>query len=74
MNLNPKAVDPPRVIISDGRLLENSLENMNLTKYWLDRILKKKQIKVKDIFIMTADKTGNYYIVENNLTGKESPE
>lgn len=74
LNLNPKAVDPPRVIISDGRLLENSLENMNLTKYWLDRILKKKQIKVKDIFIMTADKTGNYYIVENNLTGKESPE
>ena len=74
LNLNPKAVDPPRVIISDGRILENSLENMNLTKHWLDRILKKKQIKVKDIFIMTADKTGNYYIVENNLTGKESPE
>lgn len=72
-NLNPKAVDPPQVIIADGKLLEKALETMNLTKYWLDRILKKKQIRVKDIFIMTADRTGKYYIVENNHTGREKP-
>lgn len=73
LNLNPKAVDPPQVIIADGKLLEKALETMNLTKYWLDRILKKKQIRVKDIFIMTADRTGKYYIVENNHTGREKP-
>ena len=73
LNLNPKAVDPPQVIIADGKLLEKALETMNLTKYWLDRILKKKQIRVKDIFIMTADRTGKYYIVENNHTGRENP-
>lgn len=73
LNLTPKAVDPPQVIIADGKLLEKALETMNLTKYWLDRILKKKQIRVKDIFIMTADRTGKYYIVENNHTGREKP-
>lgn len=73
LNLTPKAVDPPQVIIADGKLLEKALETMNLTKYWLDRILKKKQIRVKDIFIMTADRTGKYYIVENNHTGRENP-
>lgn len=73
LNLNPKAVDPPQVIIADGKLLEKALETMNLTKYWLDRILKKKQIRVQDIFIMTADRTGKYYIVENNHTGRENP-
>lgn len=73
LNLTPKAVDPPQVIIADGKLLEKALETMNLTKYWLDRILKKKQIKVQDIFIMTADRTGKYYIVENNHTGRENP-
>lgn len=73
LNLNPKAVDPPQVIIADGKLLEKALETMNLTKYWLDRILKKKQIRVQDIFIMTADRTGKYYIVENNHTGREKP-
>jgi len=73
LNINRKAVDPPQVIISDGKLLEKSLETMNLTKYWLERILKKKHIEIKDIFIMTADKTGCYYIIENNHTGKEKP-
>ena len=28
-----------------AKRLEKALETMNLTKYWLDRILKKKQIK-----------------------------
>lgn len=71
MKRNP--VDPPQVIISDGQLLEKSLKTMNLTRSWLDRILKKKQIKVQDIFIMTADKNGSYYIIENNRKGEEKP-
>ncbi|MDE5946260.1 MAG: DUF421 domain-containing protein [Oscillospiraceae bacterium] len=73
MGIKLKASDPPQVIISDGILLEKSLENTNHQKSWLDSILKEKKIKIEDIFIMTADRNGKYYIIENNLIGKETP-
>ena len=59
--------DPPCVIINDGIFLGKAFSILNLEKKWLDDILQKKQLRIKDIFLMTADKNGNYNIIEKEL-------
>lgn len=58
------------VIVSDGEIAYSSLRFCKLTEQWLLNILKKEKIKMKDIFIMTADKSRNYKIIkkEGQLT------
>lgn len=73
LNIKQESIDPPQVIISDGRLLEKSMTTLNLNKKWLDNVLNKKKITIEEIFIMTADKNKEYYIVEKNHNGKEKP-
>ena len=55
---------PPMVIISDGVVLEKALKNCNLTKKWLNNVLKENGVSAKDIFLMTCDPTAQYYIVK----------
>ena len=59
--------DPPCIIINDGIFLGKAFSVLNLEKKWLDDILHKKQLHIKDIFLMTADKNGNYNIIEKEL-------
>ena len=52
------------VVINDGKLLGNSVKLCNSTNKKILKILKKKNIQIKDVFIMTADRSGNYKIIE----------
>ncbi|MBR2639821.1 MAG: DUF421 domain-containing protein [Oscillospiraceae bacterium] len=63
---NPKSAKdfPPLVLISDGVLCSKSLSACNLSERWLSGVLKKNELSEKDIFLMTCDPYGNYYIVE----------
>ena len=54
----------PFVIISDGRLITESLECCNMTKEELSEILKSRRLERKDILILAADKKGVTYIAE----------
>ncbi|MBR4023348.1 MAG: DUF421 domain-containing protein [Ruminococcus sp.] len=56
--------NPPVIIITDGKVLERSLSEINADTKWLNVILKKEKKKAADIFIMTADRNKNYYIVD----------
>jgi len=56
--------NPPVIIITDGKVLERSLSEINADTKWLNGILKKEKKKAADIFIMTADRNKNYYIVD----------
>lgn len=56
--------NPPVIVITDGKVLERSLSEINADTKWLNGILKKEKKKAADIFIMTADKNKNYYIVD----------
>ena len=56
--------NPPVIIITDGKVLERSLSEINSDTKWLNGILKKEKKKAADIFIMTADRNKNYYIVD----------
>lgn len=60
--------DPPHVIISDGVLLDTTINVLSLSKSELQKTLKQHELKYSDIFIMTADKERNYFISLKNGT------
>lgn len=51
------------VIVSDGEIAKSSMKICSLGTNWLYDTLKKENISIKDIFIMTADKYKNYQII-----------
>ncbi len=56
--------DPPSVIIRDGIRDRDQLKIIALGEDWLTKILRENGISESRIFLMTADKNGNYDIVE----------
>lgn len=56
--------DPPSVIIRDGIRDRDQLKIIALGEDWLTKILRENKISESRIFLMTADKNGNYDIVE----------
>lgn len=54
---------PPAVVISDGQLIKSALTAYELEEQWVMDVVSKRQQKLSDIFLMTADKQKNFYIV-----------
>ena len=76
--ITPKAVadpksgsdTPPMVLISDGVLCSKTLSACNLTKKWYEGVLKKENLLLRDVFLMTCDPSAKYYIVEKEKSKK----
>ena len=52
----------PSVIISDGKIVENKLQEQNITQVLLDKILKTLKIKkLKEIIVFSIDKNKKVY-------------
>lgn len=62
LSLPPQELET--IIISDGEIAESSLSLCNLSKSWLKGVLKEKQLSLKDVFIMTADRNKNFNIIK----------
>jgi len=56
----------PVVIVSDGALSQGSLDLCSATREWVEGVLKKEKTKLSDVFLMTADKSKQYYIVKKD--------
>lgn len=52
------------VVISDGEISDFSLSLCNLSKDWVMGILKGQNVKLDDVFIMTANKNKDFYIIK----------
>jgi uncharacterized membrane protein YcaP (DUF421 family) len=61
-NIQGKSIDPPMVVISDGKMIPNALKMLNLSQEWLLKTITEKNLKVQDVFIMTADSNGLVYL------------
>ncbi|MBD5142632.1 MAG: DUF421 domain-containing protein [Oscillospiraceae bacterium] len=59
-----KNVNPPQIIIADGKLREHALSSIGQDKKWLDLILKTTDISIAEIFMMTADNACRYHIIK----------
>lgn len=52
------------VIISDGEIAECSMQLCGITEEWLNQTLRKNNVSIKDIFIMTATSEHQYSIIK----------
>lgn len=68
MNINNPPANLPHTLISDGKIMKNQLKLFDIDADKLTKILKHLKIKnVKDIIILSLDKSGKvYYQTKNN--------
>lgn len=52
------------VIISDGEISEFSASLCGISKQWIEGVLKGEGLQLSDVFIMTANKSKDYYLVK----------
>ncbi len=64
MQLNLPDDPLPLPVISDGKIIPDSLKALDTTANDLRKILKPKHIAPKDVFLMTLDRDGNYSITK----------
>jgi uncharacterized membrane protein YcaP (DUF421 family) len=70
MNLSVAEGGLPVIVVSDGRILDHNLHQMNRTRGWLYQKLQEEGLKsVKDVFLMTLDETGGVYLTEKGEEG-----
>ena len=60
---HPKDEGIPYVLISDGVLLKTGLRDAGLSLSDLDGILRRAQVKRKDVFLLTCDKNGKTVLI-----------
>ena len=63
-----KEITIPLVIISDGKLVKSNLNYLNLDINWVLDFLLKKNLQIKNIFIMTSDKNKKIFIAKKEKT------
>lgn len=62
LNMPADNTDPPQVIVSDGEVMPTALKSLGFNEQFVKNTSRKAGIRVQDIFIMTADGTGNCFI------------
>lgn len=62
LTLAPREV--PVVVISDGMVLEDGLRGASMSRKQLNRILEKEQVSVRDVFLLSADKSHRYTLIQ----------
>ncbi len=56
------------IIVSDGTVAVSSLKECGLDQSWLTKTLKMQNVKVDDIFLMTANKAKEYKIIKKEIS------
>ncbi len=64
--LHPKDEKMPFTIISDGHFMEENLHLSGYDRTWLEGVLKQRKCKLRDVFLLTVDSTGNIYFCQKD--------
>lgn len=56
------------MVVNDGVILKSSFKECGMDEQKLEKILKKQNVRLEDIFFMLADDGGNYTIVRKEST------
>lgn len=67
MNISNPTADFEVVIISDGEIAKSSMEFCGLDREWVEKTLRKNQIGLKDVFIMTVTTGHKYNIIKKEI-------
>ncbi|MCM1507486.1 MAG: DUF421 domain-containing protein [Ruminococcus flavefaciens] len=63
LQIKTKNYDPPQVVVSDGKAIPQAVKVMGLDGS-VEKILSSVNLKLNDVFIMTADTQGHFFIVD----------
>lgn len=64
VQLQGKSQDPPAIVISDGVLIENALPAAKVGQGWVESVLKEKQLRLAEVFLMTVSADGTYQVIQ----------
>jgi len=64
--------DPQAVIIKDGKLEKDGLQQSGQDMNWVNMVLNEKKAAMKDVFLLTADKGGTYNFIQKQKQNKSS--
>lgn len=56
MQITPNPAKLPLPVISDGRIITDTLKNYEISKGELNKLLAREKVKLKDVFLMTIDR------------------
>ncbi len=65
-DINGKNSQPelPNIIISDGSIIKDEMKTSGQSVASINKMLKKENISIKDVFMMFCDDNGNYSIIK----------
>lgn len=66
LHLDGKDESPPTVVISDGQIIKTAVAAYELSEEWVFSVLKKQHKRLEDVFLMTADKSRKFYIIDKD--------
>lgn len=66
MNIQGKTCDPPVIIIADGKIIPQGLIDAGLKRQWATEILERKHLRESDVFLLLADKSGDYTLIKRS--------
>ncbi len=72
MSFSDKSINPPEIIVSDGKIVKKGLEATGLSSSWLRELTERKHISTEDIYLLTADSTGNYNLIKRSSSNGQS--
>ncbi len=64
LGIKNKSRNPPLIIIDDGKLVANALDSIGMGTGWLNGVLSDRGVTVNDVFLLTADETGAFYLIK----------
>lgn len=70
--LYDSSLDPPVIIVSDGKIVEQGISESGLGKQWVYELAARKQLRISDIFLLTADRTGKYNLIKRKCSDDKS--
>lgn len=70
LDIGGRNIDPPEVVIDDGRIIDDALQRTEKSREYLEKILKKEKTVLSAVFLMTLDSDGNYSLIRNDIRGE----
>lgn len=67
LNFKDEKTTIPLVIVSDGKLIKSNLNYLKIKENWVENQVKKQNLKIKDVFIMTADENKEIFLAKKEI-------
>ena len=61
----------PEIIVADGHTIKENLSVLGITEKTIIKELEKKGLKIRNVFLMTADSGGSFLVVKKERAKKE---